>query len=421
PKVPGWTSVRTVTAAQTDAVLARVRARFGVARVAEVTHLDTLGIPCYSAITPGIGISAYSGKSLDREEARVGAQMEALEAALVYDRRVPARRATYEELAGEACALDPERLPIVGSEGRNLRTVAFDWVEGWDLRAGGAVWVPADAAYAPEAAPPWYFSSNGLASGNCMAEALAHALAEVIERDAKTIQAVADEYAHLPALLRLLAGPPRVSPPDGYHEPPVLDYPWIDMGSLPDPLRDGVARIERAGAAVDLRWITSEIEVPVIQCLIHESHGPATMTHAGSGAHPDATVAARRAITEAAQSRATFIHGVREDLSSPALKVQETPCGGWFDARAPRVELATLPSHEFADVGDDLCFMAAALARAGLHEIIAVDLSHPELPFAVVRVIVPELEAPLEFSNRERIALGWRARRYLDSRLERAS
>lgn len=103
PKVAGWTSVRAVPAAETNAVLARVSSRFGVTRVAEITQLDRLGVPCYSAIWPGTGISAYSGKALDRIEARVGAQMEALEAALSQDDTgVQVLRARYEQVAKAA-------------------------------------------------------------------------------------------------------------------------------------------------------------------------------------------------------------------------------------------------------------------------------------------------------------------------------
>jgi ribosomal protein S12 methylthiotransferase accessory factor len=405
--------VRTRTAEATDAILATVRPRVGVTRVAEITHLDTLGVPCYSAIRPGCGVSAYSGKALDAREARVGAQMEALEATLAYDSRVPTRRATHDELAKDEPALDPERLPVVGSERRNLRAVELEWVRGWNLQMGHPIWLPSEAVFLSQGPkPPWYRSSNGLAAGNCLAEALAHAVAEIIERDALTIQALTTELGPLSGLLRCLARSTS-APPRAGTSPSRASYPFVTLQSLPSPLRAVIERVERAGARIDLRWIASDVAVPVFICLIHEAHAGSDLIHAGSGAHPDAAVAARRAITEAAQSRLTFIHGVREDLAQPAVTRATPPADGWFDPNAPRVDFAALRSRTLPDVVDDLRHMVDALARAHLDEVYAVDLSHPEIPFAMARVIVPGAEPPLEFEDRNRVTIGWRGRRAL--------
>jgi ribosomal protein S12 methylthiotransferase accessory factor len=393
-------------------MLADLHPRLGVTRIAEITHLDVLGVPCYSAIRPGCGVSAYSGKALTPLEARVGAQMEALEATLAYDARVPTRRATYDALAAVGPALDPERLPVVGSERRNLRAVEFDWVTGWNLRTGETIWVPADAVFLRAAAkPPWYRSSNGLAAGNCLTEALAHAVAEIIERDALTIQALTTELGHLSGLLRSLARPPGpATPRPGRFDGSDLSYPFVNLDSLPEPLRAVVEGVEHAGVLIDLRWVASDVPLPVFLCMIHEGATGANLTHAGSGAHPDAAVAARRAMTEAAQSRLTFIHGVREDLRQPAVTLGERPADGWFDRRVPRMDFSTFPTREFPNVADDLREMVEALGSVGLDEVYAVDLSHPDIPFAVARVIVPGAEPPLEFEDRNRVALGWRGR-----------
>jgi ribosomal protein S12 methylthiotransferase accessory factor len=162
-----------------------------------------------------------------------------------------------------------------------------------------------------------------------------------------------------------------------------------------------------------LRWVASDVAVPVFLAVIHEQSGAMRMVHSGAGAHPDAAVAARRAVTEAAQSRATYIHGVREDLASAALASHDGPRGGWFEYSSPRVDFRALPSYPSASVTDDLRFMAQALSMAGLHKIFVVDLSHPEIPFSVVRVIVPGAEPLLNLPDLTRLALGWRARRIL--------
>lgn len=416
-KASGWTSVRTVDATETDAVLSTLRLRYGVTRVAEITQLDTLGIPCYSAIWPGTGISAYSGKSLEPVGARVGAQMEALEAALFQDDRgVTPRSASYEELARSERALDPERLPVHGSEDRQLRSLELDWITGWDVCTGDPVWVPADAVFLREGPPPpWHLSSNGVATGNCLAEALSHALAEVIERDAETIYRLRTDYQHLPHVMRLVAGPPRQPRPTNLPRTRDLEYPFVDLETLPTPLGRAVRQIQHAGARVDLRWIASDVAVPVLCCVIHEPSGPSSsLTHSGAGAHPDANVAACRAITEAAQSRATFIHGVREDLTLPAVRPQVWPRGGWFSAASFRESFKDLSTHVFSDVVDDLRYMVRAIESVGVDEVLAVNVSHPAIPFPGVRIIVPGLEAPLDLMDRGRVALGWRARSVFD-------
>lgn len=315
-------------------------------------------------------------------------------------------------------ALDPERLPIVGTESRNLRDVEFDWLQGWDLRNGEPVWIPADAVYFRSGpTPPWSLSSNGLASGNCLVEALAHALAELIERDALTLYKLATDYSHLPNLVSFIAGPPRLPPPEQFAPAPNLRYPFVDHDTLPGPLQEIVERIKQSKVCVDLRWAACDTSVPVFLCVIHEAYGSSmSLTHAGSGAHPDACVAARRAVTEACQTRVTYIHGVREDLHHPALREQHAPSDGWFSADVPRVDFSTLPTYVHVDIRDDLRWMADALGGMGLHEVLAVDISHPDIPFTVVKVLVPGLEALLDFRIRDRVALGWRARRFLQNK-----
>ena len=56
--------------------------RIGVTRIAEITHLDRLGIPIYSAIRPLAAegaISIYAGKGATKHQAKASAMMEAFE------------------------------------------------------------------------------------------------------------------------------------------------------------------------------------------------------------------------------------------------------------------------------------------------------------------------------------------------------
>jgi len=54
----------------------------GVTRVAEITHLDRIGIPVYSAIRPSAAegaVSIYAGKGATKPQAKASAMMEAFE------------------------------------------------------------------------------------------------------------------------------------------------------------------------------------------------------------------------------------------------------------------------------------------------------------------------------------------------------
>src|SRR5690606_30183412 len=54
--------------------------RAGITRIAELTGLDTLGIPVFAAIRPmGKSLSTQQGKGLTAEAARISALMESLE------------------------------------------------------------------------------------------------------------------------------------------------------------------------------------------------------------------------------------------------------------------------------------------------------------------------------------------------------
>ena len=54
----------------------------GVTRVAEITHLDRVGIPVYSAIRPDAAegaVSIYAGKGATKPQAKASAMMESFE------------------------------------------------------------------------------------------------------------------------------------------------------------------------------------------------------------------------------------------------------------------------------------------------------------------------------------------------------
>jgi ribosomal protein S12 methylthiotransferase accessory factor len=128
------------------------------------------------------------------------------------------------------------------------------------------------------------------------------------------------------------------------------------------------------------------------------------MAHLGFGTHPDAQVAVSRALSELAQSRAVDIQGVREDLSNPGddvpaymhhvKRVEAIDRGSWFYVRTPRRRpLGEMGGAEHADILDDINYMLNRLRRAGLSQVVVVDLTMPGLRVPVVRVLAPGLES----------------------------
>ncbi|RYD82949.1 MAG: hypothetical protein EOP61_41670, partial [Sphingomonadales bacterium] len=102
-----------------------------------------------------------------------------------------------------------------------------------------------------------------------------------------------------------------------------------------------------------------------------------------------------------AQSRMTYISGARDDVY-PEVFERPLPerVRGLFDATPRQVDIAV-------DGGAaDPASVMARLRAVGIEQVLAVRLSDPALPFAVVKVLVPGLENP-DGARRQR--LGGRA------------
>ena len=171
------------------ATIARARRAMkplGITRLANLTGLDTIGIPVWSAIRPnGRSLSVSQGKGLTDEHAQASALMESIETWHAENVALPRRRGTVAAMRTRARVVDVRGLARVAPLPRDR---VHEWVEGWDLVAGEPIWVPLEAVTLDTvfARPPVFdVSSNGLASGNHVLEAIVHGLTEVIERDAE--------------------------------------------------------------------------------------------------------------------------------------------------------------------------------------------------------------------------------------------
>jgi ribosomal protein S12 methylthiotransferase accessory factor YcaO len=398
----------------------------GVTRLADVTGLDYVGIPVWSAVRPipdDSAISVQNGKGPTRTHARAGAMMEAIEHYCCERPPHELERASYRALCRKAAAVDPKSL-ILDPRADYADTLPLTWLRGTDLRSRAEVRVPACAVLKPRHAVrgPQVFrgSTNGLASGNTIEEAVCHGLAEVIERDAWTLAIV---RGMLVPRIRVIAGAVRTGAACHFSHIQEADpdgglFPIVDSGTLPDlPLRLA-GKFAAAGIRVVIREITSDLGVPTFVAAGWEAPGDPVRSHfhCGLGTHPDARVAVTRALTELAQSRLTIFQGVREDIDKVARLEGEVdrPAQSLWLSNGPVKSFAAIPTYRTRDILDDIRFMTGRLESAGLKQVIAVDLTRPEVGLPVVKVIVPGLEhwAARHFDP-DLILLGPRGRRYL--------
>jgi ribosomal protein S12 methylthiotransferase accessory factor len=356
---------RTRSLAESDRLLSAAADRFGVARIAEITRLDRLGIAAVSVTRRdpiGESVSVCTGKGDSVLEARVAALAEALERYCGEPRgRLEIITCPARELTGDAIA--PSAL--IPWSGADLER-PIDWCRGARLD-GTPLWVPVNAVvfpYLPSPAAERLFAAHthGLAAGAHRDEAIVHGLLECIERDG---------YARAVALASTGRG---------------------ELISVIDPASPGaaasgdlLASICGAGLRVLLRDLTADTTVPAVLCVIDDG----ALAHMGSAARLDPARALRAAVLEAAQSRVTDLQGAREDLPP-----RGAPVDPWFvEPGAARVVPWPAPSAPLAlDVA--LASLTARLAAMSPPITPAVvDLSLPGIDVAVVRVIAPGLEA----------------------------
>lgn len=377
-------TVREIAVDETFARIEPTLPDFGITRLANITGLDTIGIPVWTVVRPlGRSLSVSQGKGVTHELAAVSGIMESIEVFHAEQRRpTPVMRDLFE-CNRDSSFVSPHRLPI-RSDADVSEGTPIEWLRGEDLSHAAEKWIPAelfDLDFTKQREQRVFLSSsNGLASGNTRTEAIVHGLCEVIERDQVSFWSVEQNALKAKTKRRVITR------------------------SIKDPVcRSLVEKCLAAGLDIFIWHITINIDIPVFMCTIvdRRNNTPYPQQSTGSGCHPIATVALARAITEAAQSRLTHISGLREDLTWSRYR-DEFLC----DTDNTKIELAKMSSQpETVDLGalcpasrdvpaDMESLLKETLKRlteAGLQNAIVVDLAENEM-FSVVFVCVPDLE-----------------------------
>ncbi len=351
--------------------------RFGITRVGDITGLDRIGIPVAIAVRPNARTLAVAqGKAATPVLARVSAIMEAADSWHAEDIAGRFRRAAYAELAGCHSVADPAMLARTAQPFDPAAPI--DWIAATDLLGGGPYWLPAECVSTDYRLPrpPGYgyfaATTNGLAGGTHLLEAVIAGICEVIERDAVTLM--------------------LTSPDTGHHR-------RIDPDSVDDDACcELLARCVAAGMLVRLWNATSDLGVATFRCELTDPTDSALRVFAGTACHLSRAAALAGAIAEAAQARLTVIGGMRDD-TEPDDYATEGPVAmaGFLASLAPpgRADFHAAPDLASTDLGADLRCLLGKLRLAGIIHVAAVDLTDPHIGLPVVKIVIPGLEGRL--------------------------
>jgi ribosomal protein S12 methylthiotransferase accessory factor len=374
----------------------------GITRVTDVTRLDWIGLPVYVSIRPTAlpgSLCVNAGKGLSKIEAEVGAYMEAIEFALAEcgNPYVELHRLTARDVLDGRCRPDAI-LDFCPGMGIKIPLGApLECVQAEDIDTGAQVYVPAELVLIPYGHDrKWscYFgsNSNGLASGNDREEATLHALAEVLERDIRSFHSVHDTSA----IVELSTTPPEIQ---AVHKS-ILD----------------------AGLSLYIRYVENPFRLPFFMSTVidSESRNPIWVS-GGYGCHFSASVALFRSVTEAVQSRLSYIHGGRDDLldrhkrfetwSEERKREHFRRLKEAFGRNYPKVRFESVPcwASSTSSISDGVALLSRRIRSLGCKHILRVCYTAPDSPLSVVRILVPTLE----FFTETTVRIGRRLRDYV--------
>jgi YcaO-like protein with predicted kinase domain len=372
---------RAVAPEETFARARHLMPLMSITRVADVTGLDRIGVPVAMAYRPNARSLAVSpGKGLDLVAAKTSAIMEAIEGWHAERILAPLLLASVNELRFSHRLADLARLPRLAA-GELHDGLRFLWIEGHDLVSDASTWVPFEIVHTaytlplPTGSGALVASSNGLASGNHLVEAVSHAICEIVERDAAALWHARGE--------------------DGWRRT------RVDLDTVDDPACRSVLELfARASVAVAAWELTSDVGLPVFRATIVDEDPGLMRPHlpgTGSGCHPSRAVALLRALTEAAQTRLTLITGARDDMgvahyvAASDPRIHERIIARVREGRGERSH-QDAPTFEGDTLDEDVAHELSRLHAAGLEQVVVVDLTKPAIGVPVVRVVIPGLE-----------------------------
>ena len=420
-------STRVKSAYDTLAQILPICRDIGVTRISDITYMDKLYIPNFSAVLPDTEdtIWVYSGKGTTRINAIVSALMESIEryCSLPSTYSKSFIHGTYLELSKVyKKVLHPGEVIEPVEPIYNDKESIIDYVPGFDLLKNEEVLVPAQLVFSKFSAKPPYINvfshshTNGLASGNVLEEAICHALCEVIERDAVSIADLCSSsipYSILENIIKSL----KKTNHGSYLISQIPENKFVDDSSIfPDvniteiakgfePIKFLVKKFSDTGISLLIKDITQkDIGIPTfVASSIEWITNDYGYFAKGYGTHPDSRIALIRAITEVSQTRAANIQGARDDIKKIQYgdndeiwkrKWEFITSSSYTNTKNNNkgIAFSEIKTYVKKDILDEIKLILNRLKKAGLKRVIIVDLTNPSVGIPVVRTIVPGLE-----------------------------
>ena len=353
----------------------------GITRITEITHLDRIGLPVFSAIRPTSqegSISIYGGKGITTEHAKASAMMEGFERYSAEKQDENLVTGTASEISSKGKVIDIESLNLPQEfKKENLDSLNLEWNICHDMITSEDYYVPSNAIYHPYVSDNsacrnlFKSNTNGLASGNSLDEAILHGIFEVIERDAWSIF----ELTH-------------------------KNSAQIDLESIEsETVNDALSKFSENEISIKLMDLTADINVPTIAASSDDTLlKDAGLLTLGIGTHLDPEVAILRALTEVAQSRATQIHGAREDTvradfaRTAGYERMKRINKHYFQEEDEKISLSDIENRSTDSITKDIEIVLKELEANEIEHVLYYDLTRPELEVNVARVIIPKME-----------------------------
>ena len=153
--------------------------------------------------------------------------------------------------------------------------------------------------------------------------------------------------------------------------------------------------------------VTTDIGVAVFSCRLQEAPGNQRSDFRpfwGAGCHLSREVAFIRAVTEAAQSRLTYIAGSRDDLYRKYYQRKKSPSlfsyvHDVWEQKLAKTRFNDVPSEAGPSFEADRDLVLDKLRACGIEQVAVVDLTDERFEIPVVRVIVPGLESEPAYTH----------------------
>lgn len=362
-------SLRELTVSQVNKLLLRKREQLGISRIANLGPFVALNVCVVQAVRVALvkgQVSATIGKGWNLRQALCGALGEAFE---------------------RYCAAHPPLLDVTRCASMEVESligwghpdgfVPVDVCEARELLTGRSCLLPAVDVHFPYhgrdlGCTPVRPHTSGLASGASVEEATLFGLFEVIERHASS-----RFFSH------------HRRGPTGT----LIDAASIRSTEIERALDD----LERNGYESLIFRIDAVLPVYYVAILDTSNLGPKFMVK-GVAAHIDEHGALEGALLEAIQAVVIAAQGAREDLIRHTASYQDQRVGETSPFYRIRRLLSELnatrslpgpPVRSSWNVRDALRYVLDRIRDEGAKHIYCCDLSGPEWPLKVVKVVVP--------------------------------